>query len=922
MLPRTLYAFVMEHGRREQLVILGVTMLSFPLAYLALELPKIIIDDAIMGAQFPASVLGVELSQVGYLIFLCVAFFGVFCLSNLIKFILNMLRGLSGERLLRRMRYVLVARIMQLRPKQASRVNPGELVQTVVSELQPIGGFIGDAFAAPILHSGLLLVYVTFIFMQDPWLGLASIALFPVQAVIVPLMQRRVVKLTQQRLQSARELSDEVAENLMGLEALRRNAAIDWRLATLSLKLHENFELRYKLFQRKFLIKFINNILSQIVPFAFYMLGGYFVIKGELQIGALVAVIAAYRDLATPWRELLKHYQTHSDVTTRYQSIVERFAEIADVRDHDDLRGPANPASLPSPDAVPAPSAEGLTIGPLRLRGAPMTSETLVLPPGGVAAIRGGASAKRSALAAAIAAPPSRDEPGVIVLNGRLITAMPPDERAGRIALVEREPLFVRGRLRDNLLMGVLRPTPETAEPTDDEKPPAALREAMATGNFPITPGATMIDLALAKAEDETALDERLLDLAEKLDVMRPIFQLGLGAAMDEAATPALNTALLAMRADMRAPDNAALLERNVVFWRPDEFNPHGSILENLLFAASRHRSARGVIFDRAPALAKRLAQSPVFDLLVEMGAEIVERTADLIESQEADSPLLRNFDLFPPSKAGKLRAAAARLRAAQELERERGDAAALTLKTAPAALADPVVASAAARRLAKQVLGERAPASRSMMRLAQVALSFSPARHRLPVLTQERREQLLAARPELSAWARSREAALEKVAPLDDAAVIAGLSVRENALFGKRRADRRDQASVVDDHLWELANRSGAAREIARLGLDQVVEGGLRGVGDAVRQRLALVRALAPLPELVVLDGPAGGDEPGDEDLMAALRAAKGDAMLVYASDRRDAKAADPEARAEVVIDLSPASAPNADHRRPRHDH
>ena len=32
---------------------------------------------------------------------------------------------------------------------------------------------------------------------------------------------------------------------------------------------------------------------------------GYFVIQGNLSFGALVAVLAAYKDLASPWKELL-----------------------------------------------------------------------------------------------------------------------------------------------------------------------------------------------------------------------------------------------------------------------------------------------------------------------------------------------------------------------------------------------------------------------------------------------------------------------------------------------------------------------------------------------------------------------------------------------------------------------------------------
>jgi putative ABC transport system ATP-binding protein len=52
---------------------------------------------------------------------------------------------------------------------------------------------------------------------------------------------------------------------------------------------------RFGNYQRKFLTKFIN-LLAQVTPFLSYV-GGYLVIVWRLDIGALVAVIAAYKDL-------------------------------------------------------------------------------------------------------------------------------------------------------------------------------------------------------------------------------------------------------------------------------------------------------------------------------------------------------------------------------------------------------------------------------------------------------------------------------------------------------------------------------------------------------------------------------------------------------------------------------------------------
>ena len=69
------------------------------------------------------------------------------------------------------------------------------------------------------------------------------------------------------------------------------------------------FWIRFDIYKKKFLIKFINNFISQLGPFFFYAIGGYLVLQGQMTIGALTAVVGAQKDITSPWRELLTYYQ-------------------------------------------------------------------------------------------------------------------------------------------------------------------------------------------------------------------------------------------------------------------------------------------------------------------------------------------------------------------------------------------------------------------------------------------------------------------------------------------------------------------------------------------------------------------------------------------------------------------------------------
>ena len=146
---------------------------------------------------------------------------------------------------------------------------------------------------------------MVFIFNQDLWLGLAAIALYPPQVYLIPRLQRKINLLSKDRVQTARQLSDRIGESVAGFAEIRGNDTLQLERADISHRLGKIYAIRYDIYKRKFFVKFLNNFLAQITPFFFYSVGGYLVIKGSLSLGALVAVLAAYKDILNPWKELL-----------------------------------------------------------------------------------------------------------------------------------------------------------------------------------------------------------------------------------------------------------------------------------------------------------------------------------------------------------------------------------------------------------------------------------------------------------------------------------------------------------------------------------------------------------------------------------------------------------------------------------------
>src|SRR5437667_3768398 len=161
--------------------------------------------------------------------------------------------------------------------------------------------------------------------MEDPLLCIGAVALYPVQGYIIPKLQSKVNQLAKRRVRTVRQVADRVQESAAGLVEIQANDTVKLQLTDFAHILGFIYDIRFEIYRRKFFVKFLNNFLGQLTPFFFFSLGGYLVIRGNLSFGALVAVIAANKDMASPWKELLDFYQNKENSRITYEQIVDQF---------------------------------------------------------------------------------------------------------------------------------------------------------------------------------------------------------------------------------------------------------------------------------------------------------------------------------------------------------------------------------------------------------------------------------------------------------------------------------------------------------------------------------------------------------------------------------------------------------------------
>ncbi|MGB1026841.1 MAG: ABC transporter transmembrane domain-containing protein, partial [Rhodospirillaceae bacterium] len=484
-MDKNLFKYIFRYSKRDQIALLCITVFSFPFLYLSLDLPKNIVNDAISGDDSPRLLWGYSFTQLEYLWLLCGTFLALVFVNGGFKYVINIYKGILAERMLRRLRYMLIDRLMRFPMGRFRSVSQGEIVAMTTAETEAVGGFIGDAFALPAFQGGILLTILVFMFVQDPILGIAAIALYPIQAWLIPKLQRKVTLLNKERVRTLRKVSERLGETVAGVADIHANDTARYELADFSNRLNSLFWIRFKAYRLKFFIKFLNNFLAQLTPFFFYSIGGYLVIQGDLSFGALVAILAAYKDLSAPWKELLNYYQRMEDARIKYEQVVEGFTPPDII--------PAEVVGRPEEGGVPygleqetdparfAPLEGQLVAANLVLEGdetravdnvnfsAPLTSHMALTGPTG-----GGRSELARLMGRQIF--PSG---GKITIGARDLASLPETVTGRDIAYVDSESFIRSGSLRDALLYG-LKHQPLSAPPETD---PKILREAKASGN-------------------------------------------------------------------------------------------------------------------------------------------------------------------------------------------------------------------------------------------------------------------------------------------------------------------------------------------------------------------------------------------------------------------------------------------------------
>jgi len=637
-----LFAYIWRNSRREQSKILCIVLLSFPFYYLSLDLPKYIISDALQGRAFvggqaTASLFhlaldlpgwlggprvissGIQLERLSYLFALSGLFLLLVLINGAFKYVINMRKGALGERLLQRLRLDLFSALLSFKPEALQRIKPSEAATIIKDEVEPVGGFVGDAFVQPVFLGGQALTALVFILVQNLALGLIAAGMVLIQGALIPRLRREQIRLGKQRQIASRAFAGKIGEVVETIGEVSNHGTWTVEKSQVAQRLEELFGIRYRLYGRKFAVKSLNNLLAQITPFLFYSVGGYFALTGRLDIGQLVAVIVAYRDLPPPIKDLIDWDQQRLDVEAKFQQVVEQFA----------LNGDASTEQRPGDDGEAACIfstghivAQGLSV--VNLTGDRVLDRaTLSLPLGRHIALSGGASEGAGGFAQVLGGRLSISE-GALTIAGIPFAELSAGARGRAIAYAGPEPVILDGTLRDNILYG--------------------LRRVEGNGE---SPGDWSIDHERANAASAAELEQRLVEVLATLGLAETVFRFGLAAKADLANPSNVVRGI----ADIRSRIRTVLAQRGsedaVEPYDPQRYTRNATIGENVLFGVPTEAAFVGSRLAGHALMREVLAELDLTEALIAMGRRIAVTMLDIFRDLAPGHVLFDQFSFI-----------------------------------------------------------------------------------------------------------------------------------------------------------------------------------------------------------------------------------------------------------------------------------
>lgn len=591
IVKRSLFSWILPGNIRLQILIIIIIGITIGARILPLEMQKRIINEAVF------------LKKTDLLLLYCSLFLGSVVLASVLKFLTNLLHTLISQRVLANMRKALYHHILTLPINFFRKTGPGMVVASLMTELATAGEFAGVAIAYPVTSVLTLIAFGVYLFWLNAWLAALSLSIYPIVIFIVPMLQKRANTANKHRVDETRRISNKITESITGIHEIHGNGSFHIENNKYDGMVDRLLKIRVVWSIYKQTVKVVNNFFNNLSPFLIFLLGGYLTIKGQLELGALVAFLSAQERLYDPWRELIGFYQLFQDASVRYKKTMEYF----NIKPEHDVK-PVDRAPYELDGGLEIKDLAFETEDGIRL----IDGINLSLRPGEHMALVGFSGSGKSTLAQCIGQLYSYTG-GHLQIGEREVSDLTKSDMAKNIGFVAQAPFIFDGTIEENVLYSCA---------------------SISDGNG-------------SDREFTMPTRDDIIEVLQQTGIFVDTLRFGLNTHLIHDQHQDIVSQILHIRENFQR-DFGEIIADYVEFFREDSYLYHSDIAENIIFGTPNDESFTVRNLPNNKYFLEFLDEADLTRPLLSLSDELSKRTVDILGNLPPDMVFFEQSPIHP----------------------------------------------------------------------------------------------------------------------------------------------------------------------------------------------------------------------------------------------------------------------------------
>jgi len=590
---KPLWVWIISKNKRLQFLLVMIAAITVFANILPLDMQRRIVNEAI------------NLSNLDLLVRYCGIYLASVLAASLLKYLINILQNIIGQRTLQDMRDELYRHVLTLPLSFYRKTPPGLVISALTTELAAAGTFVGMAIAVPATNLLMLFSFAGYLFWLNPLLAALSLSVSPAMMLVVPVLQKRVNQYNKKRIDATRKMSSKAGETISGIHEIQANGTYSFEGDKFGRLVNNQRKIGiiWNLYRQA--VKRVSSLFTNFGRFLVFAAGGYLAIRGRLDLGALVAFISAQDKLYDPWKELIQFYQVYQTAQVTYGRTMDYFdiepehALAPKDRKPYDLKGNIE---LENMDFV---TGEGVQL---------LYDIHFNLKHGEHMALVGFSGSGKSTLAQCIGQLYKYTR-GKILIDKKDVSQLSKADVACSIGFVSQKPFIFEGSIEENLLYAFLARSVRTQKEVKPEMP---------------------------------SQDDRILMLQQTglfIDVLR----FGLDTVLEEAKYGDIVDQILQVREAFQLEYGDELADI-VEFYDPDRYLYRSSVAENLMFGEALKDSFRVDKLPQNKRFIEFLEDAGLTEPLLHLGTQLIEASIQHYGSRSSKEERL-DIALIPPDE-------------------------------------------------------------------------------------------------------------------------------------------------------------------------------------------------------------------------------------------------------------------------------